>query len=174
MANDAEVHRLVVLGLMRLQRWYPAAAVREHYWTRKQTNQLITTDIPNVCSAARIACPPGLASHVWLMVSQLHEANLLHPDSDLLDQIRQPLRCFGKLDAAGRRTDAVTTCPSPCRCYWPTRKQIDLGLEEVPPPMPDSFTWYKLELSAMQEEWRSDAAWWETQNRADPRLTIDG
>lgn len=167
---DHDVLALVLLGRERLERWFTGIETRGHYWTRKQVNHLISIDIPNVCALNALDRPDNYHEHVWLLLGHLAEAGFLHFDSDSIDQLRAPLRCFGELDAEGRPRarsvgaelfagDESSDDLEPCRCYWPTRKQLELRLEENPPVPPSQFDWYEPERRTAADEWEADADW---------------
>lgn len=156
---DRELLALVLLGKEEFDTWCPAAATRGHYWTRTQINHVLSIDIPNLCSKHAVRRPEGAAQQLWLLIAFLDAEHLLHFDSDTIDRLRGPMHCYAGLDAHGHKAEKGAAPLAPCRCYWPTRKQLDLGLEQPPPPMPDAFDWYAPERAAVEAEWADDAEW---------------
>lgn len=140
---DPTVMTIILEARKEEERWYPHAATRGHYWTRVQINHLISIGVPNWCSLQGLARPENTCEQLWLLLDTLNETGLLHFDSDDIDELREPLRCYGQLDEHGR--PGTEQPVHLCRCYWPTARQLHLGLEENPPPMPDSFDWYRNE-----------------------------
>ncbi len=140
-ALDPAVMIVVLEARAASERWFPHMATRGNYWTRLQVNRLISIGIPNWCSRHGLLWPESACEQVWLLLDMLHDTGILHFDSDTIEELREPLRCYGQLDENGRPGTAQSI--QQCRCYWPTRRQLELGLEENPPPMPDSFDWYR-------------------------------
>jgi hypothetical protein len=60
--------------------------------------------------------PDHLPETMWLYLDFLAETGRLHPDSDPLDALREPLQCFFGLDALGRPAEGVHR-GAPCTCH---------------------------------------------------------
>lgn len=151
MAADPILLGLVMAGRERLQRWFPHIETRGDYWTRTQVNHLITIDLHNAATLRGCFRPDDVDEQVWLLLRFLDERRLFHFDSDPIEALCEPLRCYSGLDERGRRGEGEPA--RPCRCYWPTSKQLELGLESPPPAMPDRFDWYQIERRAAEREW---------------------
>ncbi len=154
---DPDLLALVLLGRETLERWYPANETRGNYWTRTQTNHLLAMDIPNVCSMNRIPPPMDDPQQLWHLLNYLDAQGLFHFDSDPIEQLREPLHCYAGLDESGLPRPEGKPTAGACRCYWPTRKQLELGLEKAP-TMPDEFAWFGPEREAAQRDWHQDVA----------------
>jgi hypothetical protein len=74
--------------------------------------QFLTADEFNWCSIRRVLRPADAPEAMWRLLSVLVATDALDHDSDPLDGLRKPLRCYGGLDGSGRHGPATTAVPS--------------------------------------------------------------
>jgi hypothetical protein len=65
--------------------------------------QFLTADVFNRCSIRRVLRPADVPEAIWHLLDALATTDALDHDSDPLDELRKPLRCYGGLDGSGRQ-----------------------------------------------------------------------
>jgi hypothetical protein len=94
-------------------------------WTRPRVNQLLMGDIPNWCSTRGALLPEDVPELVWGFLDFLSATGRLAEGSDPLERLREPLMCYGGLDAGGRPRPANQPASFPCECYLPVAPTSD-------------------------------------------------
>lgn len=86
---------------------------------RPTMNGVLWADVRNATSLLDTRSPEDLPVHLWSVISWLSNESLLHPDSDPLGPLLEPLRCYGGLGADGYPMPEGTDVDFPCQCYIP-------------------------------------------------------
>lgn len=87
-------------------------------WTRRDVIDFLSVDAFNWCSQHRILLPDQVPEALWHLLGLLAATDALHDVSDPLDELRKPLRCYGVLDATGRRYEGDDESGRDrCECY---------------------------------------------------------
>lgn len=94
-------------------------ADHQYRLTRPDALHVLDNDARNWCSLERAALPDDWAQQVWRVIVHLAAAELLHPDSDPLDALLEPMRCIGGLDANGQLCAPGVIDELVCQCYLP-------------------------------------------------------
>jgi hypothetical protein len=124
---DLDLMALVLAG-----KESPLADAPLHRWTRKGVNHCLSIDVNNWCSRTRVLVPEGVSQALWQLLDFMVATDRLHCDSDPLDELRKPLRCYGGLDHTGRpRSDDESALR--CECYVTYRGPTYGELSDVPP-----------------------------------------
>jgi hypothetical protein len=74
--------------------------------------QFLTADVFNWCSIRCVLLPADVPEAMWHLLDVLVATDALDHDSDPLDELRKPLRCYGGLDGSGRDGPTTTAGPS--------------------------------------------------------------
>jgi len=74
--------------------------------------QFLPADVFNWCSIRRVLLPADVPEAMWHLLDVLVATEPLDHDSDPLDHLRMPLRCYGGLDGSGRHGPTTTAGPS--------------------------------------------------------------
>jgi hypothetical protein len=90
------------------------------HWTRTRVNSHLMTRLSNWCSVRRVLIPEdGVCESLWVLLDFLDDTGQLDDDSDDLEQLREPLICYGGLDLDGRLRPEDRESPIECACYFP-------------------------------------------------------
>ena len=76
-------------------------------------NRLIMCDVFNWCSRHRVFVPEESPELVWHFLDFLAASGRMAPGSDPLERLREPLMCYGELDAEGLRRPPGQPAPFP-------------------------------------------------------------
>lgn len=97
---------------------------------RRKVNTALGADAPNTASLLTTLLPEGWVEHFWSVITWLDADGQLHPDSDPLTALLEPLRCAGGLDANGLPMPPGTDVDLPCQCYLPHDPSCPPGLAQ--------------------------------------------
>lgn len=74
--------------------------------TKVGVNDLLGSRCFNWCSLRRTLTPDRIPETLWVLLDFLYATDRVHPDSDPLEEVRKPLRCYcGLGDDGERRSD---------------------------------------------------------------------
>ncbi len=86
---------------------------------RPDVAHLQQIDVPNWCAIADTRWPASVAFNVWSVLTWMDDVGRIPPGSDPLDALREPLRCYGGLDADGCEQPDGSPRDVDCQCYLP-------------------------------------------------------
>jgi hypothetical protein len=102
--------------------------------------QFRTVDVFNRCFIRRVLLPADVPEAMWHVLDMLVATDALDHDSDSLNELRKPLRCYGGLDGSGRQGTTTTAGPSNgASATSPTEGRRMAGFEptQLEPAVPD-------------------------------------
>lgn len=145
--------------------------------TRPDALDVFDIDARNWCSLERAALPDDWAQQVWRVIVHLAASEQLHPDSDPLDALLEPMRCIGGLDANGQPCAPGAIDDLVCQCYLPHdptcppgQVQLTVGSDDrgwfsahvLAPPSPDDVPMRMFEpLRRYAQRLRNDGSVWQ-------------
>ncbi|MGH9185331.1 MAG: hypothetical protein ACRD0U_05900 [Acidimicrobiales bacterium] len=141
-------------------------------WTRPRVNDLVMRDAHNWSTMHHATVPEDLPRVIWRFLAFLHATGRLDPSSDPLDNLREPLMCYGGLDADGQPRPRGTPAPFPCQCYfnvrvpsrpglsqWETPGGVVIELRRPSPAEPRLVDWWKPLIRVSRQVRRERMHW---------------
>lgn len=102
-----------------------------HRMQRPDVARALQYDVRNRASMLTTLLPEGVPGAVWSVVTFLHDTGRLCPDSDPVDALREPLRCYGGLGPDGNRRPEGEDIDFPCQCYVPHDPTLPPGMAQL-------------------------------------------
>jgi hypothetical protein len=101
--------------------------------------QFRTADVFNRCSIRRVLRRADVPEAMWHLLDVLVATDALDHDSDPLDELRKPLRCYGGLDGSGRQAPTTAGPSSGASATTPTegRRMASFEPTQLEPAVPD-------------------------------------
>ena len=95
---------------------------------RPTVTNVLVSEVHNIAGAARTMLPEDWHTVLWSVLTWLHEVGRLHARSDPLDVLREPLRCYGLLDADGHAMPEGSDVDFACQCFVPYDSSLPPGV----------------------------------------------
>lgn len=107
---------------------------------RPTVQQILWADVWNISQALGARLPEHWHTELWTILGWLEAEDLLDPRSAPLAVLREPLRCYGRLDEVGQPLPAGVEPDVACQCYIPYDPNLPPGIgQHIVGHHPDTF-----------------------------------
>ncbi len=95
---------------------------------RPTVHRILWADVWNLAQALGTVAPPDSAIQFWTLLGWLDANDRLDPAGAPLAVLREPLQCYGGLDADGQPRPEGAESDIPCQCYIPYDPSLPPGI----------------------------------------------
>lgn len=95
---------------------------------RPTVNRILWADVWNIAQGLGTVAPAESPVQLWNVLGWLDADDRLDPASAPLFVLREPLQCYGGLDADGQPRPAGAESEIPCQCYIPHDPSLPSGI----------------------------------------------
>jgi hypothetical protein len=95
---------------------------------RPTLHQVVCADVWNIAQLRGAVAPADAPVHMWTVLGWLDADDRLDPSSAPLPVLREPLQCYGGLDADGQPRPEGAESEIPCQCYVPYDPSLPPGM----------------------------------------------